>query len=163
MLFRSPSAPVPRMGLPPALDAIHVLRAFEVVPVLRLSQPAPLTLTPVGLSASGPIAVLLPIPVAIVRKKQLPAMLALACASSFHHPCLRLLATSSGKKTNHLSPEPSIQQGKKRLYRAEVRGKKSNEEDAFSNRHLYPTFITPPGMVMALGFRVCKASVVTSF
>jgi hypothetical protein len=109
------------MRLPPLPDTIHVLVSFEVIPVLRLRQPPPLTLFLVGLSATGLIAVFLPITIATIRKEQLPAMLALASSSFLHPACWSLTAKSSGQFQSNAPGQRPIQAGKKIPYLSEVK------------------------------------------
>ena len=59
------------MGFAPILDALRVVGAAEVIMVLRLAQPGPLSRSLAGLLALGSRAILLAVSIAVVRDKQL--------------------------------------------------------------------------------------------
>jgi len=57
------------MQFPPIPDPLHILRPFEVIPVLWLGQPQPLTLPLVYSPALWFVTVFLPVSISIVRKE----------------------------------------------------------------------------------------------
>jgi len=65
------------MGLAPLLDARHVLSITEVVAVGRFAQPSLLAGRLAGLATIGFLAVMLPVPIAVIREEKGAATAAL--------------------------------------------------------------------------------------
>jgi hypothetical protein len=98
LLHRSPLAPSPAppswMLLAPSPDTRRALASAEVIPVLRLAQPLPLTQGLAGLAALRLAAIALAMAIARIRNVVSFAMLALA-GSGAGHPQVSTADTQS--------------------------------------------------------------------
>src|SRR5258706_9129171 len=157
--------PVPRMLATPALHSHDVLRAAEVVLVLRLGKPPALTGRLARLTARGLAAIPLVPHIARIRPEQRPATQALTLSLACHGSALpgaRSCAAARAKPPQRVREEQARHlhsHGKDRRRTEEKPGssamnlrKKMQEEKTLSRRQFLTTFRTP----MTMGQRLLR-------
>jgi len=130
------------MGFAPGLNAAHLIWSSEVIAVAVFAEPFALAGCLAGLSASGVDTVPLTVCRSWIRNEELVATTALASGFETGHGAYHLAQLRSERKRKTKWQENDNGRRKKSFQREEPE-EKPTEENGFSNRHVFTTFIPP--------------------